>query len=675
MSTIKKATVSILLIIISLFSIFFTPIKAFGNTNINGQSYDDTPIEEDMANMEESEYPYNSFGEPSIVGFMENCFSNNEAYASYYGLYIYVYNPTEKPLIIREGSNQIMLSSSFGPDGKRASTKNYSLTYLDNTDNHRFYKFKLTDSLEQYFIAKEYASRWNDRRRYEITSLDLRFEGELNTKTFGISKIYEYSGFASWCGEQSLAISTLQCQYYGGQDVHLEVYDTNYRFAHKGDNLHDDLQSVYFSLPNEYSDQWGNLSLITAEWYEYKTSPMFVTKDAKAYSALFEMRNKQINEFGQLIDENGNVLSTDVQTYWRVFWDITSHLVYGDMGNTHTEYYIAKTYNGKCREDIDDDGLIDFDGSKDWQFGYWDESKSKAYDTYSSLNRLDWIFPIEKEINSIDDYRVSSKEVKEYIRKYAIAFSNQEKLVDKYPVNLFERYDGDGYQCNSFSVTDVYKYIDKNEEQTLWEQIWGINSTDSFNYSPIVTISEGDLYLSYAEFSEKYYVNKDDVEYIISSAEESYKNNETPYLLRFAITDYYASEARFDYAEEDKFDMSDVDGYVAQEHVFLNFDILSLEYTSEDGFTKTVVGVVADSIDIINGLTAPENILYEEAEWWQKLMAVLLLILLINIITNIFFPFMRPIFNLFYKLIGTLIIIVFRVFTIPLRLIFNRKRK
>ena len=145
--------------------------------------------------------------------------------------------------------------------------------------------------------------------------------------------------------------------------------------------------------------------------------------------------------------------------------------------------------------------------------------------------------------------------------------------------------------------------------------------------------------------------------------------------MRFALTDYYASEARFDYAEEDKFDMSDVNGYVAQEHVFLNFDILSLEYTSEDGFTKTVVGVVADSIDIINGLTAPENIPYEEAEWWQKLMALLFLILLINIITNIFFPFMRPIFNLFYKLIGTLINIVFRILTIPLRLILNRKRK
>ena len=378
-----------MLIIISLFSIFFTPIKAFGNTNINGQSYDDTPIEEDMANMEEAEYPYNSFGEPSIVGFMENCFSNNEAYASYYGLYIYVYNPTEKPLIIREGANQILLSSSFGPDGKLASTNNYSLTYLDNTDNHRFYKFKLTDSLEQYFIAKEYASRWNDRRRYEITSLDLRFEGELNRETFGISKIYEYSGFASWCGEQPLGISTLQCQYYGGQDIHLQVYDTNYRFAHKGNNLYDDLQSVYFSLPNEYSDQWGNLSMITAEWYEYKTSPMFVTTDSKAYSALFEMRNKQINEFGQLIDENGNVLSTDVQTYWRVFWDITSRVIYSDFLPSHLEYYIAKTYNGKCREDIDDDGLLDFDDSGDWQFGYWDESKSKAYDTYSSLNRLD----------------------------------------------------------------------------------------------------------------------------------------------------------------------------------------------------------------------------------------------------------------------------------------------
>lgn len=142
--------------------------------------------------------------------------------------------------------------------------------------------------------------------------------------------------------------------------------------------------------------------------------------------------------------------------------------------------------------------------------------------------------------------------------------------------------------------------------------------------------------------------------------------------MRFAKTDYYSSKARFDYAE-DKFDMSDVDGYVAQEYIFLDFDILSLEYTSEDGFTKTVIGVVADSIDIINGLTAPEDILEEEQEWWQKIMAVLLFIVFLVF----FWPLLSPLVTLLFVLLwdGVKFLIRFLikgilwVITLPFRII------
>ena len=672
----KRRACALFLVALILVELLFGLFGIRANAAGSASSYDDTPIESDMAKMEEAEYPANALGEPSIVGFMEYCYSENSVYSQVYGLYIYVYNPTEKPLLQREGTNQVLMSSAFGSDGKRSATKNYSLTYLDHTDNHRFYKFKITDSSEQYSIAKQYASLWNDRRRYEITSLDLHFEGEANRKTTGISKIYEFSGYAAWCGDPSIALSTLECQYYGGQDVHLQVYDTNYRFAHKGNNLYDDLQSVYFALPNEYADQWGNLSRITAEWYQYKTSPMFVTTDSGAYSDLWNMRNKRINEKGQLVDSSGNVLSEDVQTYWRVLWDITTQYIHSEVGGGHTEYYIGSAYNGKCREDIDDDPLIDFDSSGDWQFGYFDDDQNKVFDDWSSLAVINWLFYISEDIDSIDDYEVSSDEVKEYIQKYARTFSSSELLMGKYPVQLFERYSGDGYQYKSFSVTDSENFVDKNVNQSLWEQFWGINSTSTISYNPIVTIIEGDLALSAAAFSAKYYVNKDDAEDVIKFAKNCYNNNETPILLRFAKTDYYASQARFDYAEENKFDMSGVDGYVAQEHVFLNFDILSLEYTSEDGYTKTVLGVVADSIDIINGLTAPEDIPIEEEDWWLKLVMLLGSILIVVLLSFLSGP-ISLIGKILWDGFKFILSILFWVLTLPFKLIgslFFRRR-
>ena len=87
-------------LLLSLFA-----VKADAAVDI--QSYDNSPIESDMANMEEAKYPANQFGECEVVGFMEYCYSENSAYSSVYGLYVYVYNPTEKPLIMREGRPRV----------------------------------------------------------------------------------------------------------------------------------------------------------------------------------------------------------------------------------------------------------------------------------------------------------------------------------------------------------------------------------------------------------------------------------------------------------------------------------------------------------------------------------------------------------------------------------------
>lgn len=600
---IKRAIISALLCLVlslGMFTPFLLPVSAAESV----RSYDNSPIEIDMANMEEVEYPANTLGECSVVGFMEYCYSENTAYSSVYGLYIYVYNPTQQPINCKVDLNEIQMSDSFKEDGTKANCHDYTLTFLDRTDDHLFYKFKVTDSSEQYKIAKDYAALFNGKRRYEITALNITFEGSEKEKTFGISKIYEFTGYAAYCKDSSDPTSTLECKNYGSQDVHLEVFDTNYRAGSKGNNLYEDIQSVYFSLPNEYKAQWGNLDKITAEWYQYKTAPMFVMKDMEAYSALFDIRNKYVDKEGYISDESNVVTKTDYAVLWEPDYDAI---------NLKIMYHCA--FAGKA---------LNYENNEFLSFS------SEA----TFLTRLKWLFPITKEIESLDDYRVSSEEVKEYIKKYASAYPDGEKILDKYPADLFERYTGDGYKSDTFDIDNVESFIDSNKNQSLWESIWGINSTDDFPYSPITTISEGDFYLEKEFFCDKYLVNEEDYEKILDFAKKSYESNETPYLLRFAKTDYYSSPARFINVENASKELVDsYDGYVAQEHVFLNFDILSLEYVSEDGFTETVVGVVAESIDIINGLTAPENMPVEEEEWWQKIMMALGIIILIVALT------------------------------------------
>ena len=51
---------------------------------------------------------------------------------------------------------------------------------------------------------------------------------------------------------------------------------------------------------------------------------------------------------------------------------------------------------------------------------------------------------------------------------------------------------------------------------------------------------------------------------------------------------------------------------MARETVFLNFDIIELTFKMEDG-TETVLGVVADPIDIIAGIDPPR---VTDNRWW-----------------------------------------------------------
>ena len=60
-------------------------------------------------------------------------------------------------------------------------------------------------------------------------------------------------------------------------------------------------------------------------------------------------------------------------------------------------------------------------------------------------------------------------------------------------------------------------------------------------------------------------------------------------------------------------------GYVWQEPIYLDFDIISLTY--EKAGVNTVIPVVSNPIDIIAGIEPPSNSLIPEFEnWWKTTM-------------------------------------------------------
>ena len=610
-------------------------------------SFDETRIEDDLAHMDLSVYPPNSQGDCDIIYAAEYCYSVNSQYSSKYGLYIYVYNPTEKTLSTYTELNSVSMVTSYDEFSSPKTYESLKLEFLDKTDNNRFYKFKLTESEKLLAMAHNYAKSNNGKRRYEFIDLELT-QGS-NRLQSGVSKYYEFSGFAAYCDQNGIPASSLTCYDDSTRTIHLVLDHTNYRFAYKESEhtyegtVCDELNSVYFSVPDSYFEEFGDLTKISAEWYEYKTDYMFVTSDDGAYAALLDMRNIRINEFGKLIDHNGNVLDSTTLSYWRVFWE--ESMPETIVGETAFIAF-AKAYNAKCRDDIDDDGY--------WDGTIWkpnDESKDYTlYDYWQSVDYLKWLFPVQ-DVEDADDYRVSREKVEAYMKSYTKKFPNEELILGKYAASLFvDSIDEDriqflqykdsgatsGYVNLEFSIDDSNEYVDSDKDQSKWNKFWFGEKYENYTYSPIVTLSAADLDLSDDAFSEKFFVGKEDVARIKKNAKEDLAHDKVPVLLRFAVTDYYASTARFDYAEEDAFEMSDHDGYVAQETVFLDFDVLSLTFDS--GYREYVIGVVAEPIDIINGLTPPSDLKVEETSWFK----IVVRLVLLAIAAVLLIPFTTP---------------------------------
>ena len=647
------------------------------------ESFDHTAIEDDLSGVDLKNYPKNPMGEVDIISFVEYSYSNQSYLSEYYGLYIYVYNPTGKDITITNGNNFVNALVGFDENGTEIY-ESVNLEYLDKTSDDLIYKFKLSRSSEFLNMAREYALDHEGKRLYKIIELEVKHGKDIANAE--ISKEYVWSGFAAYCGDDSSAVSTLECTDFGTRSIHLNLLQTNYRFEVKeGESsdymvkpgtICDELNSVFFTISDAYFEDFGNLNKVKAEWYEYKTSPMYVTSDKDAYSALWNMRNVFIDERGRPADANGNTLDPIEgweRCYFRVFWD---------EGFSPSDYGLmtlfGQTYNGLCRDDINDSSIYTLGGYK------------CVIDSWRYESKLDWLFYVEDSLLDPSDYCVSKDRVKAYMIDYTNDFSDQERIRGKYASDLFtDSIDADriqfledpsaksGYVNMEFCVDDEFEFTDSDKSQTAWNKFWFGTKYENVTYSPIEVISAGDLYYSAEEFSEKYYVNPQDASNIMTEARRAYSDGEIPMLLRFAVTDYYASTARFDYAEENDFDMSEQDGYVAQETMFLDFDVLSLTFQSEDGYNEVAIGVVATPIDIINGLTPPAS-LVEDEEWWQKLVALIMLVIIILVVfflLNNVAPWLGTIFKAIFTVISWILSLIFDLLTWPFRSIGQIKKR
>ena len=534
--------------------------------------FDQTKIEDDLKDVDLTGYGKNENGRHQLIdssGFMEYAYSSDATVAGdYFGIYFYVYNPTEREVSARAGANVVNMAVSYDAEGEPTEYANCALTVLDCTDNHRFYKFKLTNSAAAYDRAKAYASAHDGVRRYDIAGIQLWFSGDANaTDEFPLNTergvTYRCTGFGRGCGADKEAESTLQIATETLTTIALDVHQTYYRMKNinqNGANHVNQITSVYFSIPKNYTQKYGDLFSVKCEWDERRTTPILVTNNNDIFQDV-------LSNLGVYFDSDVQTGGDDVEALYEIY----------------DQYGVASGMGGS-------------------RFAEWGYNPSNVILT--DRTPVGWVFKTSK--SNVLEAQITTAQM--------LSFASDHGWADYLFSDDVDSGRTFGKQEHTFYADEPFDLLTFNSSASGWDkfalgwkQFWSFGKSDydwgdeNTIVDPIKRVTDADM----AGMDEENAANLLVHELDYSEFEEYYNKNKLEndiFLLRFAVTDFYSAiQSVFDGGWFDSADTSST--YMARETVFLDFDIIHLGFGDRDNLT--IIPVVADPIDIIAGIDPP----------------------------------------------------------------------
>ena len=541
-----------------------------------------------------ADYPHNDEGRPQIISLVEFCYSYYADKQSDFGLYVYVYNPQDIAFDMATDRNKIQLTY-----GNKQSYSKYTLDFLNYSEKAgyegRFYKFKvrLTDAERKDILAAVN----DDGRVYKISGIELSYKS--NVTEYPCGQTYTYSGYAEGYGSELATGGTLTCTVGGFEKfLTLDVRSTYYRpeGSNGSENKQDTLHSVYFSVPNEIIREYGVMTAVHATWLNAYTSPIFVTGNEELYNGFMELVGKESPETDYAFHTN------ESGRYWGGF------------------YFV------------------------DYSHGY---NYSNAVENV--LTKLNYAFYAEN--GDADSYVLPAEELlgdsdkKGWLETYTENFGG-ELVNDKYSAALFEKVDA-AFTDKTITSDDTFSLTSVTTSQNLWQKIWGTSTsyTNTYTMSAIqdVTLDDMENALSEKAFCDEFFVAEGDFDELYSYVKKAASKDETVYLFRYYQSEYFAvelSEGMYEtgYYTQIVGDISmpmygrhyehkDTNAYLCQMWVQLDFDIIDLTFTKDN--VDTIIPVVMSPMDIAADGTPPLVTTEDGLEWWQILLAVIALVLVL----------------------------------------------
>lgn len=609
---------------------------AAGNTN-----FDKTYVLDDLQSTDGfslAQYPFYESAKPEmrVVDFVEYCYDYRANMRGNYGLYLYVYNPNAQEIVTNSTKNKVQIAVAY--DSDPITEKSVALTY-EKFDlafcsmstgvgvNRLFYKFKVID--HKSADGKTIAERVNStERRYDISGIELLTKGKPNATEYGVATSYHFTGFAEGYGDggtgTTLTRGTLET-------IELDLHATTYRFPYINENgagHQNQLDSVYFAVPKEFNEEYGELYRIKCCWDEQKTTPVVVTNNKDIYS-------------------------------WASKW-------VGQRENITDKFGI---YDGSISDVVVGKPVAD------WGWGYQWKSNGDEGDVGGILVRdstpTGYVFLSDK--SDVKDTEISSGKMKDWIYGHNYADYLFSDTVDTGRTR--------GYQEHTFTADEPFDMLSFNATASGWDKFclnwqafwtgksWDFGEGAQTQVEPIRLVTDKDFTGTGVADAQKLYVHTDDFD----EFEKFYKANEATknvFLLRFAVTDYYSNmqtvltDATWYNPSTWQSGTKDTKStYMARETVFLDFDIIELTFKRDT--TETIIPVVASPIDVVGGITAP---IEKDGISWGKLILALLALIVIVVL-------LAPILPYVIRAVIWVILLPFKAIAALVRAISNAVKK
>lgn len=570
------------LILILLFSVAIPSAVVFAADGNVAHIYDRTDVTKDLEGSEGfdfSQYPADASKGTQIYTFLE--YGYDGADNSKFGLYLYVYNPKQKAFSTSSASNKANVAMAFDEKDNAASYQRVGLIFCSATSDKLFYKFRIDDGGKLLALAEKYALTHGGARRYDIATVELFAYGDKTATTSTIGKSYECAGYMKGFGADKDS-NTHSVKAYSLDVLDIELNHTFFRpdgnsSAQSDYTVKDQLDSVYFSFPNELIEQYGGIWKIEASYYSAMTSPILVTSTKEVYDTVLKYVGKELT-------------SNPEKYQGKVDCKLNKDIAYSLYDSSYSDTFLDKI-------------ILRKEPTLTWNLyaagRVPTEQQIVYYLFYTGYETSDGSVPYAK------DFTLSGERLLEYIYNYnkSYRFGKSELVNDKgeqLSMDMFQGFMPTGEESEIFgksykvyengkvhyvpiSMTAADGYTLESYKRTPTAFDWFTLYKGKYNYEKfsdiqaIVPIDVNDSSLSKAEFCKKYYASESDYDSIIAKVNAG-KGKETVYLFRFAQSEYKARGV----ITRGDLNLGQEYAYIAEESVYLNMNLASITCRKND---------------------------------------------------------------------------------------------